>query len=499
MSYLGIDLGTTGTRVGVYDEGGNELVARSRRTTVVRPAPGRAHVDAEAVLDGVEALVRDVVAEPAVAADPVEALSFSTLGEAVVPVDRAGRALGPAPLSMDGRGAGSADRLRELLGGEAVQEITGQPLHPMFSVHKVRGLLPDGALPAAVRTLDDFVATRLGAAPAVDLTMASRTGAFDVRTRTWSDAVLGALDVPAALLSPVVAAGDVIGAVSADAAARTGLRAGTPVVAGVHDQAAAFLGGGGRPGLRAVFSFGSSDCLTVGTRARPERLGGTGLATYPVGADLWVTLAGTAAGGFALDWFSSIVHHDRIDPWASLYEVGAVDPPPLLVAPYLAGSGTLDNDPAARGALLGLTLETTTAQIARAFVEASGFELAKIRAALAERGVEPVDVHAVGGGSANLGALQARSDAAGVPLRAVVREAAGRGAALLAALGAGTFASVLDLPVPAVVHEASPDPRHAAWYARQRATFDSLHQLLTPVSTSLAVETVDGTALKEIA
>ncbi|UKJ62773.1 hypothetical protein H1Q78_13610 [Cellulosimicrobium cellulans] len=499
MSYLGIDLGTTGTRVGVYDEGGNELVARSRRTTVVRPAPGRAHVDAEAVLDGVEALVRDVVAEPAVVADPVEALSFSTLGEAVVPVDRTGRALGPAPLSMDGRGAGSADRLRQLLGGEAVQEITGQPLHPMFSVHKVRGLLPDGALPAAVRTLDDFVATRLGAAPAVDLTMASRTGAFDVRTCAWSDAVLDALDVPAALLSPVVAAGDVIGAVSADAAARTGLRAGTPVVAGVHDQAAAFLGGGGRPGLRAVFSFGSSDCLTVGTRARPERLGGTGLATYPVGADLWVTLAGTAAGGFALDWFSSIVHHDRIDPWASLYEVGAVDPPPLLVAPYLAGSGTLDNDPAARGALLGLTLETTTAQIARAFVEASGFELAKIRAALAERGVEPVDVHAVGGGSVNLGALQARSDAAGVPLRAVVREAAGRGAALLAALGAGTFASVLDLPAPPVVHEASPDPRHAAWYARQRATFDSLHRLLTPVSTSLAVEHLDGTALKEIA
>ncbi|MFH6690662.1 hypothetical protein QVL82_17780 [Cellulosimicrobium funkei] len=58
---------------------------------------------------------------------------------------------------------------------------------------------------------------------------------------------------------------------------------------------------------------------------------------------------------------------------------------------------------------------------------------------------------------------------------------------------------MLDLPAPAVVHEASPDPRHAAWYARQRATFDSLHQLLTPVSTSLAVETVDGTALKEIA
>jgi sugar (pentulose or hexulose) kinase len=80
-----------------------------------------------------------------------------------------------------------------------------------------------------------------------------------------------------------------------------------------------------------------------------------------------------------------------------------------------------------------------------------------------------------------------------------VREAAGRGAALLAAFGTGAFASILELPAPPVLHEASPDPRHTTWYAHQRATFDSLHRILTPVSTSLAAEPVDGTALKEIA
>ncbi|RIQ20192.1 FGGY-family carbohydrate kinase [Jiangella rhizosphaerae] len=492
MSFLGIDLGTTGSRVAAYDADGHELAARSQRTAVVRPAHGRAEIDADAVRAAVVRLVGEIVADPAVIADPVEALSFSTLGEAIVPVGPDGAALGPAPLSMDQRGAASAEKLAAALGDEHVQRLTGQPLHPMFSVHKIRELLPGGALPAAVRTIDDHVAGWFGAAPAIDLTMAARTGAYDVGAGRWSDEILGALDVPAALLSEPVPAGTVIGAVTADAAAATGLRPGTPLVAGVHDQAAAFLGGGGRAGERSVFSFGSSDCLTVGTSARPSRLLGTGLATYPVGPDLWVTLAGTAAGGWALDWFASLVHHDRVDPWASLFDLTSTPPPALLVLPYLAGSGTLDNDPRARGALLGLTLETTTAQVARAFVEASGYELAKIRAALAERGIAGTDVYAAGGGSANPSALQARADAAGLRLRAVTKEASTRGAALLAAAGVGVHDGIGALPAPPVLHDARPEPEYAAWYTRQRETFGSLYPLLRTVNDSF-------TALEEIA
>ncbi|TDD65257.1 hypothetical protein E1262_25670, partial [Jiangella aurantiaca] len=240
MSFLGIDLGTTGSRVAAYDADGHELAAQAQRTAVVRPAPGRAEIDADAVRAAVGRLVGEVAADPAVAADPVEALSFSTLGEAIVPVGPDGAALGPAPLSMDLRGTASAEKLAAALGGDRVQAITGQPLHPMFSVHKVRELLPGGALPAAVRTVDDHVAGWFGAAPAIDLTMAARTGAFDVTAGRWSDEILGALDVPTALLSEPVLAGTVIGAVTAGAAAATGLRPGTPIVAGVHDQAAAF-------------------------------------------------------------------------------------------------------------------------------------------------------------------------------------------------------------------------------------------------------------------
>lgn len=489
MTFLGIDLGTSGSRVGLYDEAGTEIRSASSPTTIRRPTAGRAQIDGDAVLGAVEGSVRELMGRDPAAPLP-DAISFATLGEAVVPVGRDGLAVGPAPLSMDMRGAEVAERMSHVVGADRVQRITGQPLHPMFSVYKL-GLLGQGhedRRVSGVRTLDDYVATRWGAAPAIDRTMAARTGAYDVGTGEWSAEVLDALGVRRETFSPVVTPGTVTGALSDEAAARLGLRAGTPIVAGAHDQAAAFLGGGGQVEAVAVVSFGSSECYTVATPARPRRLIGTGLATYPLAPGFWITLAGTAAGGWALDWYSQLVGEGRAVPGASLFDIADVAPPRLLVLPHLAGSGTLDNDPEARGSILGLTLETRREQIARAFVEASGFELAKVRRSLADRGIEPPAVHAVGGGSVHPGVLQARADASGTTLHAVVRESAGRGAALLAGVGVGAHTSLRELPAPPVDTICRPASEHSRWYAVQRSTFDSLHSLLRPVNTALAAD-----------
>lgn len=487
MSYLGIDLGTSGSRVAAYSLDGTELAASSVKNVLLRPAHARVELDAEKVLASIVGLVRDVVSAPALQRDPVHAISFSALGEAVVPVDDDDRPLGPAPVSMDGRGAGSARTLGLRLGGERVQRITGQPLHPMFSVHKLGDLVGKSASHdlRAVATLDEFVARRLGAKPLVDYTMAARTGGFDVDRREWSDEILAALDISPRLLSPTAPAGTVRGLVSAEAAAATGLAQGTPLVLGVHDQAAAFLGGGGAATGPSVFSFGSSDCLTVGATERPKGLIGSGFATYPVSDDLWITLAGTAAGGWALEWFAKFVDSGDPGEWSALYDVADVPPPALIVLPYLAGSGTLDNDPLALGALLGLTLETTTSQVARAFLEASGYELAKIREALAMRDIPPAEVNAVGSGSASPAALQARANAAGLPLRAVAQQASSRGAAMLAAKGVGAIADVHSIPEPPTLHASTPEPAYHSWYERQRATFASLYPTLKPINDAL--------------
>ena len=402
MSLLGVDLGTSGVRVAAISAVGAQLAGATRATVLRRRSPGLAETDADEVLAAAAGLLGEVAAHPAVIADPPQAISFSVQGEAILPVDRNGHALAPAPVSMDERGADQAFRIVEDLGADVIQRITGQPAHPMFSVYKIAAGGPNWTGPAVhgYRTLGDYVAGRLGARAAIDTSVAARTGAYNVEAATWSAVLLGAAGVDEGLLPEVVPAGTVVGTLSAEAAARTGLPSGLPLATGAHDQAASFLGGGGRVGTSSVVSFGSSDCLTVGTAGRPQGLGGTGLATYPFGDGTWLTLAGTSAGGWVLDWFATLTGVAGPAERDDLFEQAADHPARVLVLPYFTGSGTVDNDPHARGAIVGLGLDTARAELARAFLESFGFEIRKIVDTLADRDIETGALHAVGGGAA---------------------------------------------------------------------------------------------------
>lgn len=493
MSLLGIDIGTTGVRAAAYDHRGTFLTSRSADTSLIRTDDGWVETDAEALLVAIERVVHELVSCRELRRDPVVALSFSVQGEAVVPVDSAGVALANAPVSMDRRGEPAVAVVEQKLGGARIQHITGQPVHSMFSIYKIAvagaGWIGDDV--AGFRCLDGFVAARWGAENAVDWSMAARTGAFDVNTRQWSAEILDAArsvagsSVDESMLPRPVAPATVIGAVSADAAARTGLSEGTPILAGMHDQAASFIGAGGRKSTAAVFALGSSDCLTIASSVRPA-VDGTGFASYPITESLWLTLAGTAAGGWALDWFSRLLGEEL----AEVFDNPAPLPPALLALPYFTGSGTLDNDPSARGVLAGLSLDTTRAELVRAFLEATGFELAKITQALATAGIATPAVHAVGGGAANHVALEIRANAAGLPLLPVRGYASARGAALLAGIGIGVFASVNLLPDAATGSAALPDPTTRAWYDSQRAAFCALYQVMRPINEALSSQKV---------
>ncbi|WP_214106038.1 FGGY-family carbohydrate kinase [Acrocarpospora catenulata] len=482
MSLFGVDLGTSGVRVVALSAAGTEIAGAARATALSRPGPGLVETDAEEVLAAAAGLLAEVATHPAVGADPPEAISFSVQGEAVLPVGRNGHALAPAPVSMDRRGTEVADRVAAELGADRIQHITGQPAHPMFSLYKIASGGPGwtGSAVHGYRCLGDYVAGRLGARAAMDTSMAARTGAYDVEAGVWSAELTGAAGVDPDLLPEVVPAGTVVGTLTAEAAQLTGLPAGLPLIVGSHDQAAAFLGGGGRRGAISVVSFGSSDCLTVGTAGRPRELTGTGLASYPMGDGSWLTLAGTAAGGWALDWFATLVGVADPAERDALFEAASAEPPQVLVLPYFAGSGTLDNDPLARGAVVGLTLGTSRADLARAFLESFGFEIRKIVDALAERDVAVGVVHAVGGGARSLRSLAIRADASGLPLTSVPGHAAARGAALLAGVGIGRYPSIADLPAPECRPAIPPDPVTATWYTAQSRRFRDLYPTLLP-------------------
>lgn len=476
MSVIGLDLGTSGVRAVAFAADGRTLGGSSAPLTLRRDGRGRVELDAEEIVSAAEAVVRAAATEAAQRGDAVQAIGFSVLGEAVVPIDSSGDPLAPVAVSMDTRGIEPAETLGARLGEGRFTAITGQPLHGMFSVFKIMAGDSSWAAAAAYRCIGDLVAERWSGIAAIDLGQAARTGLLDVERGEWSDEILSAAAASVPWLRveqlPVpVPSGSVIGGVHARAATLLGVAQGTPLIAGTHDQAAAFLGAGGEVGVRSVIALGSSDCLTAATRERPRGLEATGFASYRLDHTTWITLAGTAAGGWALEWLAGLLGADVGEVFGALSE----NPPALIVLPYLAGSGTLDNDPSARGTIHGLTLDITVPELARAVVEAAGFEFHKIIAALEAHGVRVDDLHVTGAGVANSAALAARASAAGRRMTPVVHDASARGAAMLAVRGmGGDPRRLLIVPDPEAV--AEPDPSSSAWYAAQRAAYVALYE-----------------------
>jgi xylulokinase len=490
VSTVGIDLGTSGVRAVAYNDQGQQIATAAAKTSLNRPREGWVVLDAEAVLRSAESLLAAVAAEAAGQGDPVRAIALSSQGEVVLPVDRQGQALSLAPVSMDARGEPAARAMSERFGAERVQQITGQPLSRMFSVYKIAAGDAAWRPPAAkaYRALSDFVTARWGATPALDWTLAARTGLFDFAAATWATEMVAAAGVDAPWLTEVpfsgcVPSGTPIGTVSGRAAERLGVPSGTALAAGAHDQAASFIGAGGGAGSVSTFALGSSDCLTVETPQRPAGIAGTGFATYPWRPAHWLTLAGTAAGGWTLDWYVALTGVADAD---ALLSESSPEPPPIIVLPYLAGSGTLDNDPSGRGAVIGLTLDLSRAQLTRAFLEAAGYELGSIVAAFTATEVPVGQIRAVGAGANNPITLGVRASAAGVPLTPALGNASARGAALLAGVSIGLF-EIDDLPSITLGAPVHPDPGTVDWYAQQRQTYRDLYRVLKPFNQRFEV------------
>jgi xylulokinase len=493
VSLLGVDIGTSGCRAVAFAEDGRRLAAASETYAVTHGPGARAVQDIDAVWAAVESCLREVNAAVG-AIDPVEALAFAAQGEAVVAVDAAGRALGPAPLSFDYRAAAEAAQVVDAVGHERFRAITGVTAHPMFTAFKLAWWLrhdPDGAGAARrFHCYGDLAAVRLGVEPAIDYTLATRTAMLDAAARRWSPELLDTVGIDAGRLATPVPCGSPLGPIAGDRAAALGFT-GTPLlVAGAHDQAAAAWGAGVRRHGDAHLSLGTSDCLTTAVTDAPGHLHAS---VYPYSpyddGDTWLVLAGLPSGGAALAWFvtefGADLHgaHNGRSPYDILYESMADDAGDVVVLPHFAGSGTYDDDASSTAAIVGLTLATTRAQVARALIESSGFETARNIAALQAAGVRIADIRVGGGGARNRRGLVIRAEAMGRSLLIppTPADVTCRGAALLAAVGLGRFQSIEAAATAREDEIVTPAPDRIDALATRRTTYARLYPALQRV------------------
>jgi xylulokinase len=446
MSYLGLDIGTTGCKAAVFHDDGRLAALAYREYPLLSPQPGWAEVDSARVCRDCCDAIREAVA--ASRADPVRAMGISSQGEAFTPVSASGEFLGNGMVSSDARAVDIVASFSREFGAERLYELTGHTPHPMFTLYKLLWLRrerPD-VFRAARRFLcfEDLFQHHLGLEPAISWPLAGRTMLFNVRTHQWDDTILDAIGLEPSRLARPICSGSVVGTIPQKTAESLGLPAHVVVVAGGHDQPCGALGAGAVDAGVAMYASGTVECIcpAFDQLRLDEPLFRANLCTYDFTLrDKFTTVLFSLTGGNLLRWFRDqwgqleVAEAARAgcDPYELLTQAMATEPTDLLVLPYFTPSGTPYFDAELPGAILGLRLSTTRGQVLRALVEGVAMEMRLNLDILRESGLNVEQLRAIGGGAKSRTLVQLKADVLGRPITTLtVTEAACLGVALLA-------------------------------------------------------------------
>jgi xylulokinase len=370
-----------------------------------------------------------------------------------VMLDEKDEVVRPALIWCDVRTEKQCRDFTEKIGGERLIQLTCNPALPNFTLTKllwVRENEPENWQRVhSVMLPKDYVRFRLTGSRAIDMADASGTLLLDVANRRWSREVLEAVEMKKRLLPELHESPDICGEVSLAGASATGLRVGTPVVAGAGDQAAGATGMGiVMPGAVSA-TIGSSGVVFAATD-RPALDSKGRLHTFCHAVPgRWHVMGVTQAAGLSLRWFRDRFGagtDDGRDPYERLTSDAARVPPGsdgLLFAPYLMGERTPHLDPNARGALIGLTASHTRDHVIRSILEGVAFSLRDSFTLFAEMGVLVKSIRLGGGGARSSLWRQIQADVYGREVEIVeADEGAAYGAAILAGVGAKIWSSV---------------------------------------------------------
>jgi xylulokinase len=485
---VGIDVSTTATKAVLIDATGVVAGIGVAEYGFDMPQPGWSEQDPALWWDGAIAAIGSVLATSGVPSDDVAAVGLTGQMHGAVLLDAADEVLRPAILWNDQRTAHACDEIREAVGPERLIELTGNTALTGFTAPKlvwVRDHEP-GVWERIAHVLlpKDYVRLRLTGDHALDKADGAGTLLFDLAARDWSPEVLGALRIDPAWLPPTSEGPEVTGTISAAAAAATGLRAGTPVVAGGGDQAANAVGVGAvAPGVVAL-SLGTSG-VVFATTAEPLRdpAGQVHAFCHAVpGRWHMMTVMLSAAG--SLRWFrDALAPGEAFGPLVDAAASVAPGSDGLLFLPYLTGERSPHPDPLARGAFVGLTIGHDRRHLTRAVLEGVVFGLRDGLDQMTAAGMPPpAQVRASGGGTASPLWRQILADVLEAEVATVsTTEGAAYGAALLAGVGAGWFATVEGATdaLVTVAPAASPGPDAPA-YRDAHAAYRDLYPALAP-------------------
>ena len=494
---LGIDIGTYESKGVLVDAEGRVLASAARPHELIVPRAGWAEHRAEQDWWGDFVwLSRKLLADSRLDASEVKAVGASAIGPCMLPVDAEGAPLMNAVLyGVDTRAAREVEELTAGIGAERILSHSGNALTSQAVGPKILWLKRNRS-DIYARTwkflnATSFLVHRLTGRFVTDHYCASSVAPlYDIEKGVWSDAV--APDITdLERLADIAWTTDIAGTVTRRAAEETGLAAGTPVIVGTIDAAAEAVSVGVLDPGETMLMYGST-IFTI--RVGSERIRDPRLWHAPwLFAGQYASMAGLATSGTLTHWFADQLARD-LPPeaaMAALAAEAATSPPGangLVFLPYFSGERTPIHDPDAKGAVVGLTLAHTRADLYRALLEGIAFATNHIFDTYAEAGAPLSTIAAVGGGLRNRTWAQTTSDVSGFRQEApTVSLGASYGDAFLARLAIGDVSgSAINTWNPSAF-TIEPDPRNASLYAKRYATFRQLYPSVRDLMRELSV------------
>jgi len=488
---VGVDVGGTAVKVGLFDLGGHLLALYNEPIPFDSPRPGWAEVDPRHWLEAVPAGVRYVLDAGDVTREQVAGIGLSNMIGTVTLLDAEGRALRPAITYFDTRSAREAEWILER--APQIAEITGNRIIPgntsLASVLWVREHEPEVfARAKTFAQTNTFLFQWLTGERRVDWTNASFMGVFDFRTKDWSGELAERLSVDLGQLAPVGAPSGTA-PLSSEAASLLGLSPGVPVAIGGLDGAMASVGAGAIRVGDAFDVSGTSEFIAV-CLPRPVICPEL-LARWHVVPNTWVLIGAMTTSGVTLQWFrDELLAPASTTSSQALYDamtVEATASPPgangVVFLPHMMGERAPIWDPCARGIFFGLSLSTSRADMIRAIMEGAAYAMRHLIELIDEHGRVPIRrVVTMGGAARNPLWRQIKADVWGIEVATSgVREASALGAALTAGVGAGVYRDYYDAvsqAVPDVEEVVSPDASRRDAYEHAYRVYRRLYPAL---------------------
>lgn len=452
---LGIDIGTTGTKSMIVDTEGTVLSSAYKGYKLYNDRPGWAEQDADDWWNAVVYTVNKCITDKDIR-DNIRAVSISSQGGSLVPVDDKGIPLRRAISWMDKRGGKQRDELNRHKAEDYYYNLTGSKLSDGGNLIQIKWIGDNepqiySKVYKFLSTID-YINFKLTGRYAIDATNAAMTQLLNISSKTWDDGILRLLGITDKSLPSVQKSGEPLGYITNSAAEQLDLNPETLVVCGGHDQYCAALGAGALNSGDVVLSTGTAWVVLCIADKLVLDAGNNFYAGSHVAEGLWGLLGSVETGGVCMEWLRnnilSVTNGNKeifaeefaeIDKMASKKNPGSDG---LMFYPYFTGAECPNWAPKNKGTFTGLDLSHDKYHLARAIMEGVCYEIKWMLEEIENKGIKTSQVKMFGGASKSSLWPDLTADITGVPVRiSEINDAACIGATILAGKGAGLFKS----------------------------------------------------------